>query len=65
MSLSDGVGDHTYQPAAAADVNKSYELGVGNLRVDLSRRRIRARRCACGAKVGIGELKIIVPRTQR
>jgi phage shock protein PspC (stress-responsive transcriptional regulator) len=61
VSLSDGVGDRTYQPAAAADVRPSYKLGVGNLRLDLShvtpatQRRVRA-------SVGVGELKIIVAR---
>ncbi len=61
VSLSDGVGDHSYAPAAAASVQPSYKLGVGNLRLDLSditpatRMRVRA-------SVGVGELKIIVAR---
>jgi phage shock protein PspC (stress-responsive transcriptional regulator) len=59
VSLSDGVGEHTYQPAAAADVRPSYKLGIGNLRVDLSRVPTPAR---VKASVGIGKLKVIVPR---
>jgi len=61
VSLGDGVGDRVYTPAGASDVRPSYRLGIGNLKVDLSQidststRHIRAR-------VGIGELKIIVPR---
>jgi phage shock protein PspC (stress-responsive transcriptional regulator) len=62
VSLSDGVGDRTYQPATAAAVQPSYEVGIGNLRVDLSHvspgEPVRVR-----TKVGIGELKVIVPTT--
>ena len=62
VSLSDGVGDRSYQPATAAAVQPSYEVGIGNLRVDLSHvsanTPVRVK-----AKVGIGELKIIVPAT--
>ena len=36
VSLSDGIGDRAYQPATAAEIQPSYELGIGNLRVDLS-----------------------------
>jgi phage shock protein PspC (stress-responsive transcriptional regulator) len=61
VSLGDGVGESTYAPASIAAVQKSYQLGVGNLKVDLSqvnpvgKHRIEAR-------VGVGELRIIVPR---
>jgi phage shock protein PspC (stress-responsive transcriptional regulator) len=61
VSLRDGVGDRTYAPAAASAVQTSYHLGIGNLKVDLSQinststHRIRAR-------LGIGELKIVIPR---
>jgi phage shock protein PspC (stress-responsive transcriptional regulator) len=61
VSLGDGTGDRTYTPAAAADVRPSYHLGIGNLKVDLSQlepastQHVRAR-------LGIGELKIVVPR---
>lgn len=61
VSLGDGVGDSTYSPASASALQPTYNLGIGNLRVDLSQidatgnHRIKAH-------VGIGELKIIVPR---
>jgi phage shock protein PspC (stress-responsive transcriptional regulator) len=58
LSLSDGVGDHTYQPAAA-DVRPSYTLGIGNLRVDLSQVTAPAH---VTASVGVGRLKVVVPR---
>jgi phage shock protein PspC (stress-responsive transcriptional regulator) len=59
VSLSDGIGDRTYEPAAAADVRPSYALGIGSLRLDLSHVASPAR---VTASVGIGELKVIVPR---
>lgn len=61
VSLNDGVGDRAYTPASAADVQPSYELGVGTLRLDLS--DVPANRpIDVDARVGIGELRVIVPR---
>jgi phage shock protein PspC (stress-responsive transcriptional regulator) len=61
VSLSDGVGDRVYAPASAADVRGRYELGVGNLKLDLSRLPT-GRELHVDAHVGIGELRVIVPR---
>jgi phage shock protein PspC (stress-responsive transcriptional regulator) len=61
VSLSNGVGDRTYTPAAAVDVQRSYKLGVGNLRLDLSHVN-PATRTRVKADVGVGELRIVVPR---
>jgi phage shock protein PspC (stress-responsive transcriptional regulator) len=58
LSLSDGIGDRTYQPAAAVDVRPSYALGIGDLRVDLSH---VAGPAHIKASVGVGNLKVIVP----
>jgi predicted membrane protein len=61
VSLNDGVGDRAYTPSSAADVQPSYELGVGTLRLDLS--DVPANRpLDVDARVGIGELRVIVPR---
>jgi phage shock protein PspC (stress-responsive transcriptional regulator) len=60
VNLGDGLGDTSYAPATASALHSSYRLGVGHLEVDLSQiaapgsHRITAR-------VGVGELKIIVP----
>lgn len=59
LSLSDGIGDRTYQPAAAADIRSSYALGIGDLRVDLSHVTAPAH---VKASLGVGKLKVIVPR---
>lgn len=59
VSLSDGVGQRSYTPASAADVHSQYKLGIGELDLDLSNvagsQRVRA-------TVGIGDLRITVPR---
>ena len=61
VSLSDGVGDHVYAPASVAAIAPSYHLGVGSLRIDLSALRPPAKALQVKAKVGVGELRIVVP----
>jgi phage shock protein PspC (stress-responsive transcriptional regulator) len=61
VSLGDGVGDHVYAPSTAAAVAPSYRLGVGNLRIDLPALRAGASKLHVNAKVGVGELRVVVP----
>jgi phage shock protein PspC (stress-responsive transcriptional regulator) len=61
VSLGDGVGDRVETPASISQVKPSYELGVGSLRIDLSDIGPVTRETHVQAKLGIGELKIIVP----
>jgi len=60
VSLRDGVGDRTYAPTIAADAGNRYELGIGNLRVNLSRLST-TQPVHVKARLGIGELRIVVP----
>jgi cell wall-active antibiotic response 4TMS protein YvqF len=62
VSLGDGVGDRTYQPASATELKRDYHLGVGDLRVDLSQLRGVTTQTPVVASVGIGNLHIVVPR---
>ena len=64
VSLSDGVGDRVYAPAAAAAIKPSYEVGIGSLRVDLSGVNVSTP-THIKATVGLGELKVIVPHGVR
>jgi phage shock protein PspC (stress-responsive transcriptional regulator) len=61
VSLSDGVGDHVYAPATAAAIAPSYRLGVGSMRIDLSGIQPAGKELQVKAKVGVGELRIVVP----
>ena len=61
VSLGDGVGNHVYAPATAASIAPSYKLGVGKLRLDLSAIQPAAKELKVKAKVGVGELRIVVP----
>ncbi len=61
VSFSDGVGNRVYTPAAAGDVRSDYKLGIGNLKVDLSQVPV-ASGLHVKAHLGIGELRIVVPR---
>jgi len=56
LSLGDGIGNRSATPAA---LTKHYELGIGKLRLDLSRVTAPG---TLHAHVGIGELDVVVPR---
>ena len=62
VSLDDGVGDNTYTPSALANVQPTYDLGVGDLRIDLSQVGPVTRRTPVNASVGVGRVRVIVPR---
>jgi phage shock protein PspC (stress-responsive transcriptional regulator) len=62
VSLGDGVGNRTYQPTSNNNVKQKYELGIGNLRVDLSRVGPITKETHIKASVGLGELRIVVPQ---
>ncbi|MFL5915282.1 MAG: PspC domain-containing protein [Gaiellaceae bacterium] len=61
VSLSDGVGDHVYAPGTAAAIAPFYRLGVGSMRIDLSGIQPAGKELQVKAKVGVGELRIVVP----
>jgi phage shock protein PspC (stress-responsive transcriptional regulator) len=62
VSLGDGVGDRVYNPTSITEVQKKYEVGVGSMRVDLSQIGPVTKETHITTSVGIGELRIIVPR---
>ena len=64
-NTSGGVGERTYRPATADDVRPLYEIGVGELTVDLTDvdlsdvdQPIRTR-----IEHGVGDLNVLVPRS--
>ncbi len=61
VSISSGVGEKKEQPATVAALESSYELGMGELDLDLSGVALRAGTTPVDASVGIGSLVITVP----
>jgi len=61
VSFGDGVGDRVYAPSTATSIAPSYKLGVGSLRIDLSSIQPATKELRVKAKVGVGELRVVVP----
>lgn len=61
VHLSRGVGNETYVPASAADLHRSYRLGVGDLFVDLRNVRLPVGETKLTTRVDVGGLRVIVP----
>jgi hypothetical protein len=61
VSFDDGVGKATFAPATAAALKPSYDMGVGNLHIDLSHLGPLTQPVILRAKVDVGKLDIVVP----
>ena len=61
VPLGGGVGDRTERPTTPAELT-GYELGVGNLVVDLRQLQIPPGTTRVEARVGVGELEVEVPQ---
>jgi phage shock protein PspC (stress-responsive transcriptional regulator) len=62
VSLGDGVGSRVEAPTRVAQLKPSYEVGIGNLRLDFSDLGPVTTETHVLAKVGLGELRVVVPR---
>lgn len=65
VPLEGGIGGATYRPRTVALVDRSYELAIGNLTVDLSKVDFAGSRRRVHAQLGIGQLNVTVPRDVR
>ena len=65
VPITGGVGDRSYRPTTVAQVHSSYELGIGQLDLDLRDLPLSDQTLAIDAQVGIGQLDIHVPSTAR
>ncbi len=61
VPLTGGVGDREHRPAAFAELDSPYELGIGEMTVDLSRVEFPAGETTVRVKQGIGDLTVILP----
>jgi len=61
----DGVGDRVYRPASAADVRPSYDTGVGDVTVDMSRVPLAGLGQPIETRIdhGLGDLTVVVPQS--
>ncbi|HET6505522.1 MAG TPA: PspC domain-containing protein [Baekduia sp.] len=63
VKADNGIGQRSYLPATIADLKPSYELGVGQLVVDLRQMDWpKGETAHVKAKVGMGHLLVLVPR---
>jgi phage shock protein PspC (stress-responsive transcriptional regulator) len=61
VSVSFGVGEKIERPESAADLARSYELGIGELNLDLGAVSLSPGTTSVDASVGVGNLVITVP----
>ena len=61
VPISGGIGDRAYYPASRAELHQEYQLGIGNLVVDVRRVPLANRVTTISATLGIGELNVDVP----
>ena len=61
VHLGRGVGERTYVASGVQDIHRNYNLGIGNLKVDLSKAQLPAGETRVAARVDVGELDVIVP----
>ena len=61
IDLDGGVGERDYRPSSAADMRDTYQLGIGELVVDLRQTDLPSGDVPLGIDLGIGEARLIVP----
>ena len=61
IDLDGGVGDRDYRPASALDLRDRYELGIGELIVDLRQTELPPGDVPLELDLGVGDARVIVP----
>jgi phage shock protein PspC (stress-responsive transcriptional regulator) len=61
LDLDGGVGDRDYRPASALDLRDKYQLGMGELVIDLRQTDLPPGDVAMKVDLGVGEARVIVP----
>jgi len=61
IDLDGGVGERDYRPASTADMRDTYQLGMGELVLDLRQTDLPAGDVPVAIDLGIGEARLIVP----
>jgi phage shock protein PspC (stress-responsive transcriptional regulator) len=61
IDLDGGVGERDYRPASVADMRDTYQLGMGELVVDLRQTDLPSGDVPVGIDLGVGQARLIVP----
>jgi phage shock protein PspC (stress-responsive transcriptional regulator) len=61
VRVSRGIGERTYHPASFVGLERSYKLGIGSLRLDLTGIRFPTGETSVTTDVGAGRIVVIVP----
>jgi phage shock protein PspC (stress-responsive transcriptional regulator) len=61
IDLDGGVGDRDYRPTSVADLRDTYELGIGELVVDLRQTELPAGDVPMAIDLGVGDARVLVP----
>jgi phage shock protein PspC (stress-responsive transcriptional regulator) len=61
IDLDGGIGDRDYRPASVADMHDTYQLGIGELVVDLRQTDLPSGDVPVKIDLGIGDARLIVP----
>ena len=65
VPLRGGIGARQYRPLTPAELQGHYELGIGELKLDLRDLPLADRTTVVDAQTGIGELVVFVPSSVR
>ena len=65
VPLRGGIGSREYRPLQLSDLRNHYELGLGELRLDLRDLPIADRTTVVHAQTGIGQVVVFVPSSVR
>ena len=61
IDTSGGTGSREYRPGSSADLRESYEIGLGELVVDLRDTSLPSGDVPLRVDVGVGEARVVVP----
>jgi len=61
VPMRGGVGDSTYRPRTVRAVERTYEMAIGRMTVDLRNVDFTGERRTVHATVGVGKLQVLVP----
>jgi hypothetical protein len=62
VHLGRGIGDRNYVVAGTDELRRNYRLGIGDMTVDLSNVRFKVGETHVGARVDVGDLRVVVPQ---